>query len=346
MKAIGKISHQVFILSVTTFLFYVTQGSVWPFLNLYIYQTSQGDYFLTALITAIPAFIAIFSVGFWGWGIDKLKNNRVFAMIGVLSSALLYFLGIQISDAFLFFLTYSALCFFMNAFYPAYQSYVSLQSEQSDRAFSNVFAIASLGYFFGAIISGIVYDLEGMIILFQLAFILLILTGIIGVFGFKREKMDTVDNSEQYTVSNWKTVLKNPIVPILCIIVFFSQFSMMIANAYFSVYITEIGGGSFIVGSSIAVATLLGAFLLPFFGRFSEKIGRKPFIIFTVGGFGIAGIIVYSIPSPVIVGYIWGAMPFYTGILAGGYALLSDACQKSDQGKAMGLFNAAFSLGN
>ncbi|MFX1536958.1 MAG: MFS transporter [Promethearchaeota archaeon] len=346
METLSRISYQVLILWITSFFWYITQGFVLPFLGLYIYQASQGDIVLTALITAIPSFITILSVSFWGWCIDKLRNNRIFAVLGLFSAAFLYFLGILVNDAFLFFFTYSALSFFMNAFIPASQSYASLQSKMLDRAFGNLWAFGSLGWFFGAIISGLFYDFVGMVVIFQFALVLLILAGILSIFGFKREKTSNYIESEQIAVPSWKTVLTNPIIVAICLIGVFHYLFINIAGAYFSVYITEVlGGGSFIVGTSLAIGTLLGTFLLPLFGRLSEAYGRKPFILFTVGGAGLAGSICYLIPNPIVVAVMWGSLPLYTGLLTGGYAMLADASQENDRGKAMGLFNAVAYLG-
>ncbi|MFX0061064.1 MAG: MFS transporter [Candidatus Hermodarchaeota archaeon] len=346
METPSKISHQVLILWITSFFWYITQGFVWPFLGLYIYQASQGDIVLTALITAVPSFITILSVSFWGWAVDKLRNNRIFVLLGLFSAAFLYFLGILVNDAFLFFVTFSALSFFMNAFIPASQSYASLQSKMLDRSFGNLWAFASLGWFFGAIISGVFYDFVGMVIIFQFALILLMLAGILSIFGFKREKISNTIESEQITISNWRTVLTNPIIVTICLIGVLHYLFLNIAGAYFSVYITEeLGGTSILVGTSVAIGTLLGTFLLPFFGRLSENYGRKPFILFTVGGLGLAGIICYLMPHPIVVAVLWGSLPFYTGLITGGYAMVADASQENDRGKTMGLFNAVAYLG-
>jgi MFS family permease len=339
ITSIKQYSPQVLILWVTYFLWSTVQGFVWPFLNLYIYQTSQGDIILTALITAIPSFATIFSVSFWGYCIDRFSNNKFFALLGLFSAALVYFLGIFITDAFLFFILYSIMSFFFNAFIPASQSYASLQGGQSGQSFGNLFAFASMGWFFGVIVSGVLFDILGMIILFQIAFVVLIIAGILSMKGYKREKRGVFTKSSKNNTSSWITIIKNPVILSICIVGFFYYLFATIANAYFSIYVKEIGGSSFIVGSALAVTTLLGTIMLPYFGRWSEKFGRKPFIIFSIGGLGVVGVIAYLIPHPVVVGYVWGGIPFYPGILTGAFAMISDASSKQDRGKAMGLFN-------
>ncbi|MFX0090405.1 MAG: MFS transporter [Candidatus Hodarchaeota archaeon] len=346
MKVFNELRFQIFILWATYFLWSVTQGFVWPFLNLYIYQTSQGDIILTALITAVPSFITIFSVGFWGWCIDKLKNNTFFAMLGLFSAALLYFLGTLITDAFLFFFTYSALSFFINAYVPASQSYTSFQSERSGQSFGNLFAVASIGWFLGTITSGMFYDLLGMVFLFKLGLIVLFIGGILSIFGFRRGKIDSYNSVEEILPSSWNAILRNRVIVIICLVGGVYQLLSSIVTAYFSIYIQEIGGGSFIVGSALALASLTGTGLVALFGRLSEKWGvRKPFIIYSVGGLFVASIICYLLPHPLVVGYIWGGIPFYPGLLTGAYAMLADGSKESDRGKAVGFFNALSNLG-
>lgn len=347
MRVFSKTFLPVLILWVTYFAWSVTQGFVWPFLNLYVYKVSQGDVLLTALITAVPAFITIFSVSFWGWCIDKLRNNRFFAALGLFSAVLLYFLGTLISDAFLFFFTYSLLSFFMNAYIPASQSYASFQSKLFGQSFGNLFASASIGWALGTIFSGVFYDLLGMIFLFQLAIIVLVIAGTLSLFGFGREKITNINDSTLIAPSNWKTILINPVIITICFVGGFYYLFSSIAMAYFSIYVTEVlGGGSFIVGSAFALGSLAGAGLVTYFGRLSEKLERrKPFIIYSVGGLGLAGVISYLIPNPLVVGYVWGAIPFYPGILTGAYAMLADSCREADRGKAMGLYNAFGYLG-
>ncbi|MFX0093546.1 MAG: MFS transporter [Candidatus Hodarchaeota archaeon] len=345
MRSFSTASFQISVLWGTYFLWSITQGFVGPFLNLYIYQTSQGDIFLIALITSFPAFNAILAVGFWGWAVDKFNNNRIFATLGLSSAAFLYFLGTVVTDAFQFFVLYSVLSFFTNSFVPASQSYASLQGGRSGQSFGNLFAFASIGWFSGAITSGILYDLLGMAVLFQLSCGALLFAVFLSFFGFKRGDIDGSDKGD-LTPSSWRYVFLNPIIFVICVTNGFHNLFAAISGTYFSVYVTELGGASFIIGLMVALGTLLGTLLLPCFGKLTERLGRrKPFIIYTIGGLTFSAIICFLIPQPFIVSFVWAGIPFYPGMLTGAYAMLTDACKEVDRGKAVGLFNALGNLG-
>ncbi|MFX1255969.1 MAG: MFS transporter [Promethearchaeota archaeon] len=346
MKPFNQKSVQIPILWITYFLWSVSQGFVGPFLNLYIYQASQGDLLLVALITSIPAFSTIISVSFWGWTIDKLNNNKVFAALGLFSAASLYLMGTIITDAFQFFIVFSVLSFFINAYLPASQSYASFQGSRSGQSFANLFAFASIGWFSGAIISGVFYDLLGMLILFQFAFGVLVLAGALSIFGFKRDNNPVLDDFKSETSSSWKKVLSNPVILLICSINGLHNLFAAIVGPYFSIYVKNLGGASYIIGFAVALGTLLGTILLPFFGRLTERLGRrKPFIIYSVGGLTSSAIICFLIPNPLVISFFWAGVPFYPGMLTGAYAMLTDACTERNRGKAVGLYNALAYLG-
>ncbi len=131
--------------------------------------------------------------------------------------------------------------------------------------------------------------------------------------------------------------------------------------AFFTIFLDLLGFGivipvnSFYVeslGASPSTVTLLSAayslmqFLFsPFWGRLSDKIGRRPVILMSVA-FSALGHLIFGLSSTI-------AMVFAARLLAGfgnanlgtAQAIISDSTSKENRAKGMGLIGAAFGLG-
>ena len=91
--------------------------------------------------------------------------------------------------------------------------------------------------------------------------------------------------------------------------------------------------------------SLLQFFASPFWGRRSDRVGRKPVLLFTVAGIGISYLIwafSSSFTLLVLSRLLAGAM---SGNIATATAAVSDVTSRADRAKGMGIVGAAFGLG-
>lgn len=134
------------------------------------------------------------------------------------------------------------------------------------------------------------------------------------------------------------------------IILFTVQFLVMIG---FGIVIpilpflfTGLGGGALSLGIFMASYSIMQFFFAPFWGRLSDRIGRRPVLLIGLGGygltfflFGIAGNIPLLIAFRALSGMISSAT------LPTVMAYLSDITEGADRSKSMGMIGAAAGLG-
>lgn len=134
------------------------------------------------------------------------------------------------------------------------------------------------------------------------------------------------------------------------IILFTVQFLVMIG---FGIVIpilpflfTGLGGGALSLGVFMAAYSIMQFFFAPFWGRLSDRIGRRPVLLIGLGGygltfflFGIAGNIPLLIAFRALSGMISSAT------LPTVMAYLSDITEGADHSKSMGMIGAATGLG-
>ncbi|ADC50339.1 MULTISPECIES: MFS transporter [Alkalihalophilus] len=111
-------------------------------------------------------------------------------------------------------------------------------------------------------------------------------------------------------------------------------------------YVEAFGASSFELGLLIAVFSFMQFLLAPFWGRMSDKFGRKPLI--AIGMFGFAGAeFIFAFATE-----LW--MLFLSRILAGSFgsavmpsamAYVSDRTSSEKRGHGMGMLGAAMALG-
>jgi len=136
-------------------------------------------------------------------------------------------------------------------------------------------------------------------------------------------------------------------LPILALSIFTSMLGFAIVAPLLPIYAESMEAGGFQRGLMIGLHPAARLILMPFIGRFSDRWGRKPFIIL-----GLAITIICAL------GYSWASnMPqlFAVRILAGigsamifpvSQAYLGDICPDGEEGKWTGYFMAAFFAGH
>ncbi|MHA2244382.1 MAG: MFS transporter, partial [Candidatus Hodarchaeales archaeon] len=155
-------------------------GLVQPFISPYFFDLSKGDYFLTGLLNGLPFVSMIFSVFIFGWIVDKF-GSKTMMLTGFLIFLVYFLTLIVITDPLLFFIDYVVFNGLLACFSPAVLKYASLTDKKD--IFGSLVASTSLGFFFGTIVSGVLYEPLGMNILFLLSFGICILGLTITLFS-------------------------------------------------------------------------------------------------------------------------------------------------------------------
>lgn len=110
-------------------------------------------------------------------------------------------------------------------------------------------------------------------------------------------------------------------------------------------YSKSFGANGFELGLLMASFSLMQFFFAPFWGKLSDRVGRKPVLLFTIAGtslallwMGLADSFAMLFAARILAG-------FFGGNLSTAYALMADLTPEEDRAKGMGLIGAAFGLG-
>jgi len=114
---------------------------------------------------------------------------------------------------------------------------------------------------------------------------------------------------------------------------------------FYYLFISDIGGSIENFGIAAGLLVLSGALFSLVAGKFSDKIGRKPFLI--IGGFASA-IIVFLYT---IIGSIWQLylLQIFSGVITAGFetaegAYLGDVTSKNKRGEEVGKYDAMIGI--
>ncbi|WP_372764647.1 MFS transporter [Litorivivens sp.] len=107
----------------------------------------------------------------------------------------------------------------------------------------------------------------------------------------------------------------------------------------------QLGGDAMDIALLLAIYSVFGGLCGPYWGKLSDRIGRKPVLLICLGGAGLSYIMLaYSTT-------LWAlfASRIFAGIMAGNFgvasAMVADMSKPEERAKFMGIIGAAFGLG-
>lgn len=132
---------------------------------------------------------------------------------------------------------------------------------------------------------------------------------------------------------------------IIFLIVFINMLGFGIILPLLPYYVESFGAGPITIGLIAATYSLFQLLSAPILGELSDKYGRRPILLFSIGGtalsFGLLGI-ANSIPLLFLARIIDGASG---GNISTAQAYIADITTKENRTQGMGIMMAAFSLG-
>jgi MFS transporter, DHA1 family, tetracycline resistance protein len=106
-----------------------------------------------------------------------------------------------------------------------------------------------------------------------------------------------------------------------------------------------LGASHFDIALILAVYSVCGGLVGPFWGRLSDRIGRKPVLLICLGGVGLSYVLLAFSTS---LAALYGAR-ILAGLMAGNFgvaaAMVADITTPENRARAMGLLGSAFGLG-
>lgn len=347
---ISSLDRNVSSVLLVNMIWTIPWGLVQPFISPYFFELSKGDYFLTGLLNGLPFFTMIFSVFVFGWIVDKIGSKTVM-VCGFLILLVFFLTLIAISDPVLFFIAYVVIYSLLGCFNPAILKYASLTDKED--IFGSLMASTSLGYFFGTVVSGFLFEPLGMNTLFFLALAACILGLVMTLFSHdlrptpQKELIRSSPLSNSVNSPSIISILFDSKILIVIFIIailhgFQSGFSGMFITVYF---IHELNAPAFLIGVVFGMATLTGTAASHFSGKIGEKRGFKEILILCyIGYFCVWGSFIIS-TSDYFLPAIFYMIPVYIGLFIAGPALVADHISESRRGTFMGILGASQNLG-
>jgi len=289
--SIRSLDRNVISVLLVNLIWTVPWGLVQPFISPYFFELSNGDFILTGLLNGLPYTSMVFSIFLFGWIVDKIGSKNVMIW-GFLFFLVLFLTLLIITDPLLFFIDYIVIMSLLACFNPAILKYASL-TEKKD-IFGSLMASTSLGYFFGTVVSGFLFDSLGMNTIFLLA----LATCLIGlIMTFLSYDLRPTNQNEQLSrdtpylnSTNSPSIITILIDSKILIVIFIiailhslqSSFSGMFVTVYF---INELQAPALLIGVVFGIATLTGTAASHYSGKIGEKRGYKEILLLCYLGY-------------------------------------------------------------
>jgi MFS family permease len=114
----------------------------------------------------------------------------------------------------------------------------------------------------------------------------------------------------------------------------------------FSLYLWELGMSITQIGIVYTASSLSGIIFAPFFGKLSDRVGRKPIIILSMASFSLVFLLyalsrsfLHIISVLILEGGMWAA---FGAVMP---AFIADIAQERERGAYMGIYNQAWYTG-
>ncbi|KJR45848.1 Multidrug-efflux transporter [Desulfosporosinus sp. I2] len=138
---------------------------------------------------------------------------------------------------------------------------------------------------------------------------------------------------------------KRPMV-ILLIIQFLVMVGFGIVIPILPFFVDKLGGGALSLGIFMSAYSIMQFFFAPFWGRMSDRMGRRPVILIGLAGYGLTFLMFGMVNNLyLLIGIRAVAGMISSATLPTAMAYLADITEGADRSKGMGMIGAAMGLG-
>jgi DHA1 family multidrug resistance protein-like MFS transporter len=348
--SIRSLDRNVISVLLVNLIWTIPWGLVQPFISPYFFELSNGDFVLTGLLNGLPYCSMVFSVFLFGWIVDKIGSKNVM-ISGFFFLLILFLTLLVITDPVLFFIDYIIIMSLLACFNPAVLKYASLTDKKD--IFGSLMASTSLGYFFGTVVSGLLFDSLGMSTLFFLALAACLVGLIMTILShdlrpsFQEELSNDVSNvNSTSSPSVLSILLDSKILIAFFVIAILHSFQSGFSGIFITVYfIHELQAPALLIGVVFGMATLTGTAASHVSGRIGEKRGYKEILLLCyIGYFFVWESFIISTNNYILPALFY-MLPVYVGLFIAGPALVANHVLESKRGTVMGILGASQNFG-
>ena len=318
-----------------------------------------------SLFSTLPQVVVVLSAIPWGRYSDRSGNHRVPIIVGSLSLVILVGMYFLLNAPWQFILVTCLVYVAYAPYIPIANAYSTVLSDDRGRALGILLASSGVGWFTGSTLAGFVFAITSNFFnLWFMALILLILATIQFVFLINRQKQEAPilleinstesvqkdilpSNTSDSRHLGYGGLIRKPVLLLLMFAAVSQSAGVSIFSVFYGPYFIDgLGGNELLYGMSQALPTLIGTFLVLYFGsRIDRQRNLTPVVLlysFIAQTVMFSGILFTR--NPFLVALFW-SIPAYPGIFVGAPAIVSDNTSISNRSKGMTLFSSGSSTG-
>jgi MFS family permease len=321
-----------------TFFYGTVNGLLFITLPIYVNDLSD-NLFLVGLTVSLP-FLAIFVMSFiWGALTDSLGSRKGVLVVSMVIHGLLY-LPMPFLDIYSLIILRAVQVFFASSNALGMALITEFAPTAKGAAIGEVSEWTAVGWLVGGVASGFVYYYGDVTILFPLCLVFGMSAGLVLVPMREIKKTKAIDT--------FKTIFKlekKEEISLIFIVVGLTYISNNVVFTLFPVYLKDLSLTEDVIGVLTAAAGLVGALVVAFVGKVTDKYGRRPIFIFAVALYFVDWIVLVLTENLIIVTIIW-VVPSWAFIVVSGTTMVSDLTSTGERGRGIGGLNSALNLGS
>jgi MFS family permease len=263
-------------------------------------------------------------------------------IVGFFGYAFTFILYVFVTTVIQYFIVAAFGALFSSAALPMGQAHLTTNVRNKGERLGYFVAAQSGGWFFGALFSGLLYDIVGMRFLFIIAAALSMGATISALILIKDIPFALVTTTTKIRLMD---ILKKPGMSRLTAAVAFSQIGMNAIGSFLAIMIVdELGGATAFVGIANSVATLFAAIMTGYIGKVVDRTGPIKVLIVAYLSYTIFTFIFGLVKDPIIATIMW-ALPIYPLASTATSALAAFITGEDERGRAMSLVYGAQNAG-
>ncbi len=325
-----------------------------PFISLYYFNLSGGDYFGAGLIISIPYLFLIFSSGFFGRLSDKIgsKNLLLFSLAVFTFSFISYYFIDQNPP--LFFLAYVGFNIIISAFTPSFNRLVSFKAVSNrGNTFGKLGMWASAGFLLGSFLTTTLIDhLEYRILFLFAAFFAFLAFFTATKLTDDFSSSIVLSNEEKLVSTSISTNLKENITSmkpifVLLLLILLTQTTNSLYISFFAIFVEkELKQPISMVALVNTIATTIGIFGTFAVGRLVDRNMKKKLIIIALATYLLLPFLTFVLSSEItpintILILLLYSIPLYSIFFVVVPVFISENTPDVRRGQAMGFYTSS-----
>ncbi len=319
------------------------QAISWQFGTFFLQgELGVESYVLLTVIWSIPTFVTMMGASSWGSYSDRRGRRKPFMLLGFLGFSMTFLLFSFIRDSTEWFIISVVGAAFSSAAIPSGQALATTATLKKGERLGLLLVAQSAGWFVGALSSGFLYDLIGMLELYRIAAVACFSATFICWRYVRDYEFDPNEIRKQPSVT---TLLRRPGMARLSLAAGLSALGVSsIVTMMAIMIVNELGGAAYYVGLANSGATILAVVITGFIGRIIDKKGPGNVLVLAYLSYALFAV-GFALAQDAITASLLYALPIYPLSNTAAFSFAALLSGDEERGGAMGIVNGAQNAG-